>query len=181
VQDLSDGQRHFCQIRAPGFRDLGILSGWAAQVGYDPPGPRLNREVKLEQEYPEMVGEVGIVSFDAETKRNSRGVLYPILISAIFACSSCAFKDYMEPKKWANDTACCGKRKRTYIGKAEIRQFILDLFYQKKHKTVVAWAMFGSQFDFVFILHFLLYNGFPLGFSPHPSPHFTHNLGLNLK
>ena len=157
------GQRHFCAVQRPNASSIGITKSWAAAIGYRPDKPPdLQKSIdgRVESSYSAIVGELGICCFDVETRVGADAKLRPVLISAVFACSQCAFRDYLKPETWLQSSySCCGQvRKKTYVGD-EIRQFILDLFFQKTTRRLIGLAHYGSGFDFVFIANALLANG----------------------
>lgn len=170
--DLRQGRRHLCTLQKAKLPELGISKNWADRRGIvyksarpqkdfvQPSAEHLNAEkVDLEREYFEMVPSSGIVAYDFETRCDSSRTLRPYLATALFMCTKCAFTDPFEPSRWKETYECCGVRKRRYVGPSGMREFILDLFFRKRHKRSRAFSFNGSSFDNLFILNTLIQNG----------------------
>ena len=173
IYSVKDGGRHFCLVQRPKIPSLGITKDWAATINYNPgsisptatstidQASAIIEKPDVEANYSSIVGSVGICCFDIETRVGADRKLRPVLISAVFACSHCAFSNLHIPESWSQEPSpCCGQvRKRTYVG-SQIRHFILDLFFRKRMQRMVAFAHYGSGFDFIFICKALLANGY---------------------
>lgn len=168
--DLKHGRRHLCALRKAKLKEIGISKEWAEQRGISTHSKEIKSAVKvsslnhykcedLHKDYSKIVGDVGIVAYDLETRCNVEGRLYPYLATAIYMCSQCAFENYLSPEKWPRDLPCCGQRVRKYVGELGMKEFILDLFFRKKHNKATAWSFNGSAFDNIFIMDTLIQNG----------------------
>lgn len=154
--DCSDGNRHFCSISKPKLKELKVSKDWLNSCNKDK--EYLNC-ISLDKDYLSIVGKGrGICAFDIETRKTKSGRLVPYALTALFACSKCCFIDFKDPQKWPANSDCCGVRLRNYVGSQGIKDFILDLFYRKRHSSVTAFAFHGRGFDNLFILDLLLEN-----------------------
>lgn len=157
--DCSSGQRHFCTIGRPSLRELGVAKAWLDKreqlAGY-----ALAQFEPIENMYSKIVGEnSGIVIYDIETRLAKSGKLIPYLLTACFACSKCCFTDFMSPDSYKESYDCCGQRFRNYIGTEQIKDFILDIFFKKRHTKMTGFAHNARNFDALFILDILIENG----------------------